>query len=85
MDEQVLRTVICTKLKDGRLPLKSAPRIWSGPGRGETCAACETTITKDQLAIEGISFVAGSGTPIICHAGCFRIWDEESRRSRSRS
>jgi hypothetical protein len=79
MDEQVLRTVIRTKLRDGRLPLKSAPRIWSGPGRGETCAACETPIAKDELAIESISFVAGSGTPITCHAGCFRIWDEETR------
>jgi hypothetical protein len=79
MDEHALRSLIRTKLKDGRLPFKSVPRIWSGPGRGETCGACETTITRDQLAIEGISFVASSGAPIIWHAGCFRIWDEESR------
>jgi hypothetical protein len=79
VDEQALQTFIRTKLTEGRLPLNRFARVWGGPGRGETCGACETTITKDQLAVEGIAFAAGGGTPIVFHAGCFQIWQTERR------
>jgi hypothetical protein len=48
MEPQDLRTLIRAKLADGRLPVDSIPRVWGGPGSGETCDACEGSITKDE-------------------------------------
>ena len=50
-----LQLLIRQKLADGRLPINSIPRVWGGPGNGETCDACEGIITKDEFVIEGIS------------------------------
>ena len=40
MKFEALRLLICSKLDKGRLPLNSIPRVWGGPGNGETCDAC---------------------------------------------
>jgi hypothetical protein len=77
LDEQVLRELIRTKIEDGRLPKMSPPRVWGGSGRGETCAACETTITNEQLAVEGVP-VAADGSISILHVRCFHIWNREA-------
>lgn len=73
-----LRLLIRQKLADGRLPLNSIPRVWGGPGDGETCDACEKVVKKDEFIIEGIG-VEGSRHPIQLHVACFRYWDEERR------
>jgi hypothetical protein len=39
MELEALRPLIRSKLTDGRLPLNSIPRVWGGPGNGETCDA----------------------------------------------
>jgi hypothetical protein len=78
MDNEDLRTLIRTKLSDGRLPIDSAPRLCGGSGREETCAACETTITTDQLTVEGIP----SRQTVACitlHVVCFNVWNQEIR------
>jgi hypothetical protein len=79
MDQQALRLLIRSKLQNGRLPLNSVPRVWGGRGNGEKCVACEATIAKEQLAMEGISLAAGGGIPIILHVECFQLWDHERR------
>jgi hypothetical protein len=76
LEEQVLRTLIRTKLQDGRLPKLSAPRVWGGSGRRGTCAACETG-TSEQLAVEGVA--ADGSISITLHARCFYIWTQEAR------
>jgi hypothetical protein len=76
-----LRVLIRAKLADGRLPINSIPRVWGGPGNGETCDACETIVTKDEFVIEGIG-VEGSRAPIQLHVACLRFWDEERRTIR---
>jgi hypothetical protein len=81
LEEQVLRALIRTKLQDGRLPKLSARRVWGGAGRGGTCAACETSITSEQLAVEGVA--ANSSISITFHVRCFHIWNEEARAAES--
>lgn len=80
MDDEALHILIAQKLQEGRLPRKSVPRVWGGPGNGETCDACGAAITKNQLGIEGISLAAGGGRPMQLHASCFQIWEAERRR-----
>jgi hypothetical protein len=79
VDEEALRALIRTKLQDGRLSKISAPRVWGGSGRGETCAACETTITSEQLA----AVAAGGNISIILHVQCFQVWNQEARAPES--
>jgi hypothetical protein len=69
----LLRSLIQRKLDDGRLPRNSIPRVWGGAGNGETCDACEETITKKQIVMEGV----GAGKKAIqFHVSCFSLWDE---------
>jgi len=75
MDAVALRSLIQTKLSDGRLPQDSIPRVWGGAGNGETCDACDEVITKVQLVMEGVSMTGGAG--IQFHVMCFQIWDAE--------
>jgi hypothetical protein len=79
LDEQALRALIRTKLQDGRLPRFSEPRVWGGSGRGETCAACETAIMGDELAVEGVPVATDGSISIFLHVRCFNVWNEEAR------
>ena len=76
MESDVLRLLMRAKLADGRLPHDSIPRIWGGPGFGEMCDACEGTIRKPQMVMEGISEV---GRGIQMHVECFYMWDQERK------
>lgn len=72
MNSLSLRQLIRDKLADGRLPHDSIPRVWGGPGNGETCQACEEVIPQNAFIMEGIS---QSGWGIQLHVECFYIWD----------
>lgn len=78
MDTVFLRQTIRQKLKDGRLPYNHIPRVWGGPGALETCDACETPITPDEMLMEGIT-LEGGRKPLQLHVTCFGIWDSERR------
>lgn len=82
MGDDTLRALIRTKLADGRLPRNSVPRVWGGPGNGETCDGCEEIVTKDQFVMEGISLANGR-KPLQLHVACFNIWDDERRAVRA--
>jgi hypothetical protein len=69
-----LRTLIQAKLADGRLPKEPMPRVWGGPGQGETCAACDEKAEKPALVIEGWT---ASGRITVFHARCFYVWEQE--------
>ena len=73
-----LRVLIREKLADGRLPVNSIPRVWGGPGDGESCDACEKIVTKDEFIMEGIA-VTPTQAPVQFHVECFYLWDEERR------
>jgi hypothetical protein len=78
MDQEVLRRVIRRKLQTRRLPYDGIRTAWSTPSDGETCDACDTVLTKDQLLMEAV--LRGLGKrPIRMHIRCFQIWDHERR------
>ena len=74
MNSLSLRQLIRDKLADGRLPHDSIPRVWGGPGNGESCHACEMVIPQTAFIMEGIS---ETGRGIQLHVECFWIWDSE--------
>lgn len=74
MDRPVLRIMIRERLADGRLPHNHIPRLWGGPGNGETCDGCGETVTKGQMLMEGLS-AKSSGVQL--HVACFHVWDVE--------
>jgi hypothetical protein len=78
VQEHNLQLLIRHKLATGTLPLNSIPRVWGGPGNGESCDACELVITKDELLIEGISLANGR-KPLQLHVECFHFWELERR------
>jgi len=61
MTQPSLRLLIQEKLAAGRLPNEHIPRIWGGPGNGETCDGCEETVTKAQIVMENLD-ATGSGS-----------------------
>jgi hypothetical protein len=75
MDQGPLRLLIQQKLNDERLPHNSIPRMWGGPGDGETCDACEEPVAKNQMLMEGIA-IDGPRSPVQFHVRCFDLWDE---------
>ena len=72
MEKSALRSLILAKLDDGRLPHDSIPRLWGGPGAGETCNACDEIVSKGQLVMEGIN---RTGITVQFHVACFSLWD----------
>jgi hypothetical protein len=79
MDQPILRLLIQDKLADGRLPSAPIPRVWGGPGHGETCDGCGETVTNAQLVMEGPD---GTGRGTQFHVGCFHVWDVERQLPR---
>ena len=69
-----LRLLIREKLTDGRLPSDPMPRVWGGPGHGETCGACDAKVEKPQLVIEGLT---EEGLTTFFHTQCFYVWEQE--------
>jgi hypothetical protein len=77
MEAETLRLLIRSKLNDSRLPYRSIPTFLGGPGNGERCDACDTSITKQQLLIEGIDSTHTEQKPTQFHVKCFYVWDAE--------
>jgi hypothetical protein len=74
MDQPFVRLLIQEKLADGRLPHTALPRVWGGPGHGETCDGCGEAVTTAQLVMENLDD-AGGGVQL--HVACFHVWDVE--------
>jgi hypothetical protein len=77
-DGHALRLLIRHKVHDGRLPHNRIAKISSGLGAGETCDACETAITKEQLVTE-VALGGGRGArapfhsmPYVSNSGMLR-------------
>jgi hypothetical protein len=74
MDQPFLRLLIQGKLADGRLPRAPIPRVWGGPGHGETCDGCGERVTNAQMVVENLD-AAGCGVQF--HVACFHVWNVE--------
>ena len=80
MDRPALTLQIQAKLADGRLPHNHIPRMWGGPGNGETCDGCGETVNKSQMVMEGLSVTDAAhadGIGVQFHVECFQVWDAE--------
>jgi hypothetical protein len=78
MDKPALRILIREKLADGRLPHNHIPRMWGGPGSGETCDGCDEVVTSTQMLMEGLSKDSGTkDSGVQFHITCFHLWDVE--------
>ena len=75
MDQPFLRLLIQEKLADGRLPRAPIPRMWGGPGHGETCDGCGEIVTSAQTVMENLDDAADGGVQL--HVACFHVWDVE--------
>jgi hypothetical protein len=80
MDQPILRLLIQEKLADGRLPRTRVPRMWGGPGHGETCDGCGETVTKAQLVMENLDDTGGG---VQFHVACLHLWEVERQISPS--
>ena len=78
MDHEALRLLIQRKVRDGRLPHDTITKVWSSPSAGETCRACDTILSMDQLVMEGTTLTTGRRA-LQFHVQCFQIWDSERR------
>ena len=72
MEDHTLSVLIRSKLADGRLPQDSIPRMWGGPGNGESCDACEEIISEAQFVMEGLSASDG-GLGVQLQVRCFQV------------
>ena len=76
MEDEQVRTLIRTRMADGRLPKLALTHVWGGAGRGEPCVACDEGIQKGHLSMGGKRDVLIVGP---FHARCFHLWDSERR------
>jgi len=75
MAQPFLRLLIQERLADGHLPRAPIPRMWGGPGHGETCDGCGENVTSARMVMENLDDAAGGGVQL--HVACFRVWDVE--------
>jgi hypothetical protein len=75
MDEEAVQRLIRDKVADGRLPHDGLTRISARPGHGETCVACEETVTPSQIVVENIG--DNRHRPMQFHVLCFYLWTVE--------
>jgi hypothetical protein len=78
MEQESLRLFIRRKIQYGRLSHAGIRRIWSSPSDGQTCDACDATLAKGQMLMEGITLGLGRRR-FQFHVRCFQLWDHERR------
>jgi len=73
--DAALRVLVRRKLDDGRLPLDLTRTISVGNGSGNTCLACDQTITVEQVEYQ--AFGPRYGPALRLHWGCHVVWQLE--------
>ncbi len=84
-DPDALRLLIRLKLADGRLPCRGIPPTIPGvTGDGSICTACDEVLKSDDLmmVVPGAAD-ALDDRPIVLHADCFQLWNQERRLFKS--
>jgi hypothetical protein len=82
-----LRRIIRVKLRDGSLPHAGVPTTIPGcPGDGSICGACDHIVRDRELMLLVSGQESSPGMePILLHADCFELWNEERRMFKSGS
>jgi hypothetical protein len=76
--DESLRILIREKLASGGLARNGIQGVSGGPGKGQICVACGTTIGKSQFVTEAIS-TGEHRKALQFHIVCFSIWDAERK------
>ena len=76
-DDVRIRGIIRLKLEMGTLPKSASGRLWAGPGGGETCSACDETITRTQTLHEW----EHRHGKVVMHVRCWELWNGERARA----
>ncbi|HEY7518744.1 MAG TPA: hypothetical protein VIE36_10685 [Methylomirabilota bacterium] len=82
-DEDALRERAREVVRRGKLPSRSADRVWGGPGVGAPCQVCGLPVTKDEKEFE-IEFEQDGGGGLDkfhVHVRCFAAWEFERKRA----
>ena len=84
-DEPLLREQARTAVQNGKIPARSADRMWGGPGLGNDCAVCQRPITKDEMEFE-LEFATPTGdSPNLAlfhlHVRCFAAYEFERKKA----
>ena len=84
-DPDALRLLVRLKLADGRLPHEGIPpTIPGGPGDESTCGACDQIVTEGDLMLKVTTTAsARHDAPMVLHADCFQLWNQERRLLKS--
>ena len=84
-DPDALRLLVRLKLADARLPHEGIPpTIPGGPGDESTCGACDQIVTEGDLMLKVTTTAsARHNAPMVLHADCFQLWNEERRLFKS--
>ena len=80
-DEEALRAKARAAVRQGKLPARSADRVWGGPGVGAPCEICGLPITKSEKEFQ-IEFEQDGGGGLDkfhVHIRCFAAWEFERR------
>jgi hypothetical protein len=83
-DQTTLRRYVREAMRDGRLPRRSAARMWGGKGTGGECSVCGERRRSDQAELE-LEFSPEHGAhavkSVLVHVACFDAWQQERQRS----
>jgi len=75
MNELAVRARIRRLNETGEIPCdERPPRLWAGPGTGDTCAVCTEPISLDETEFE---VDLSSGLALRLHRRCYTLWLEE--------
>jgi hypothetical protein len=80
-DDDALRLMMAQEvIQSGRLPRRSADRMWGGAGDGETCVVCGRAISSQELGYE-LEFAQDGQewASHFLHIRCFAAWESECR------
>jgi len=77
MELEEVRLLIRKKLQNGRLPDRSMPMLFGGPGDGQVCDGCGEPVVSGHVVTEGSASTLNDSKPVQFHIKCFRVWDIE--------
>jgi len=78
LPESELRLRVQERIKEGRLPVEVITLINGGFGGGQTCAVCDTPVTRDKVKYDVVD--PRNADQLIFHFACYVIWQRECAR-----
>src|SRR5205809_1605149 len=81
MNEEEIRARLRRLIVSDALPCPSSHDLWAGHGTDHRCAACDESITKDQLEFEVEVELPMTELIVFFHGPCHNLWLDECRKA----